>query len=169
MTNRYDSHVPFLVKGGEMKDIIESVVKENTDTWNCWDEFKTNNALKSYYANHKFCAGVFEGRAPENWIHRKTDPPNGYVPKANTKLREEFESLPHLIQADGFTLLIKYPFSIELNNIRFAVFEHILKDTPIVWISKKSLSEGYVPPGDVIQLKVSEYFKLKEQGEEEVP
>lgn len=161
--SKYDDGLsPFLVIGGDMKTYVNTMIVKNKATWDEWLEFgeKYVPGAEKIYANEHLVGLIFkDGVVPPGWTHRKKDPLGVVVPKLQTVLRKKFDRLPRMLDSTDFTHMISCPVVSMGDRILLASFEQI-GNFLVVWIPTKSLDMGYVPPGDVKKLCMSEYCAL---------
>lgn len=171
MTPEREPRIPFLVTGGECKKILDDIVTESHEAWLAQAAFAKKYGSAKFYGSPRLCGLYCEGEIPEGWMHRQKDPANMIVPKRKA-LKEEMKTLPETVDARGLADRLKCPEFCDGDHLYWPFVETVgelvlsPEGSRILWIPTVAVESGYVPPEGATQMKMSEYWALKEEAEE---
>lgn len=166
-----DHRTPFAVTGGECKAIIDQVGADNRAAWGAMNAFVEKYGCTRYRACGGIRSLVCEGEIPDGWMHRKGDPLDEIVPKKKA-IRDEMRALPKLVDPAEFARRLGCPWATEGTRIYWPYTETVgelslsLEGHLILWVPNAALKEGYRPPSGAEEMKMSDYWLLKERAGE---
>lgn len=161
----------YRVNGGEALAIIETFCADQQAVADSWRAFAAKHGAKLYRHDLSLRGLIFDGDPPEGWFPAVVFPSNVCVPNRRTKLgreiAENLSSLPRKLSGRDLAA-------------RLGGGEALLRAAgKLMWPGFEKIGNAYVlsmpidedgshcaPPPDCTQLKMSEYWALKEAVEE---
>lgn len=150
-----------LEKGGKTETAIKSFVDDYRATIKSWEDFAEKYGADQYYAGDYLRGVMLKNPDPKLWVSTQKLPNGCFKPKRKkgNDIFTEFKTLPGT--PDGMELArridVECPF--EENKIHLPNFDMI--DDELYLNMYKTVE----PPADCTPMKMSEYYKIKEDAE----
>lgn len=152
-----------LEKGGKTETAIKSFVEDIRAAIKSWQDFTEKYGAKHYYAGNYLQGIMLKNPDPSLWVSTQKLPNGCYKPKRKkgNDIFTEFKTLPGT--PDGLELAGRIDVRCPCDGLKMYMpsFDKVGDELYL------NMYKTVEPPADCTPMKMSEYYKIKEDAEQE--